>query len=127
VWAPALDIAEESDAYVVKTELPGIGPEDVEVSLEGGLLTITGERRQETETSERQFHRVERRYGRFRRSITLPDNVRTDAVEADFDNGVLTVRVPKAEKAKPRRIEVRGGARPTIEASKERPSTAQSG
>jgi HSP20 family protein len=113
-WAPALDIAERNDAYVVTVEVPGIKPEQLDITLENGALTISGERRFETETKEEQFHRIERRYGAFRRSITLPDRVKADAVEASFEDGLLQVVVPKAEEAKPKRIEVRAG-RPSVE------------
>jgi HSP20 family protein len=117
VWAPALDIAEQKDAYLVHVELAGVKPDDLEISLEDGLLTIQGERHTVQESSEQQFHRVERRYGRFRRSITLPSQVQADAIEASFEDGVLTVRVPKAEEAKPRKINVQvgGGARQSVE------------
>ena len=106
-WAPALDIAERNDAYVVNVEVPGIKPDDLEITLEDGVLTISGERRFEEETKEAQYHRVERSYGAFRRSITLPTRVMADAIDATFENGVLQVVVPKAEEAKPKRIEVR--------------------
>jgi HSP20 family protein len=113
-WAPALDIAERNDAYVVTVEVPGIKPEQLDITLENGALTISGERRFETEIKEEQYHRIERRYGAFRRSITLPDRVKADAVEASFEDGLLQVVVPKAEEAKPKRIEVRAG-RPSVE------------
>jgi HSP20 family protein len=113
-WAPALDIAERNDAYVVTVEVPGIKPEQLDITIENGALTISGERRFETETKEEQYHRIERRYGAFRRSITLPDRVKADAVEASFEDGLLQVVVPKAEEAKPKRIEVRAG-RPSVE------------
>jgi HSP20 family protein len=106
-WAPALDIAERTDAYVVTVEVPGIEPEQLEITLEDGVLTISGERRFEAETKEQQYHRVERSYGAFRRSITLPARVKADAIDASFEDGLLQVVVPKAEEAKPRRIEVR--------------------
>jgi HSP20 family protein len=109
LWAPALDISERKDAYVVTVEVPGVKADDLEITLEDGLLTVQGERRFEQESSEQQFHRVERRYGAFRRSITLPSQVKADAIEASFDNGVLQITVPKAEEAKPKRIEVRSG------------------
>jgi HSP20 family protein len=118
VWAPALDISERKDAYVVTVEVPGISPDDLDITLEDGLLTIRGERRFTKETSEQQFHRVERRYGAFRRSITLPSQVQADQIEASFDNGVLEVIVPKAEEAKPKRIQVNpGGQMEAIAAS----------
>jgi HSP20 family protein len=110
MWAPALDISERRDAYVVTVEVPGIKPEELDITLEDGLLTIQGERRFSQETSDQQWHRVERRYGSFRRSITLPSQVQADKIEASFENGVLEVVVPKAEEAKPKKITVRPGA-----------------
>jgi HSP20 family protein len=110
LWAPALDISERKDAYVVTVEVPGVKPEELDITLEDGLLTIQGERRFAQESSDQQFHRVERRYGSFRRSITLPSQVQADQIEASFDNGVLEVIVPKAEEAKPKKITVRPGA-----------------
>jgi HSP20 family protein len=110
LWAPALDISERKDAYVVSVEVPGVKPEELDITLEDGLLTIQGERRFTQESSDQQFHRVERRYGSFRRSITLPSRVQADQIEASFENGVLEVVVPKAEEAKPKKITVRPGA-----------------
>jgi HSP20 family protein len=116
-WAPALDIAERKDAYLVSVELPGVKLDDLKITLDDGLLTIQGERYFTDDTAEQQFHRVERAYGAFRRSITLPAHVMADAVEASFEDGVLQILVPKAEEAKPTRIEVRpGGRREAIEA-----------
>ena len=109
VWAPALDISERKDAYVVTVEVPGVNADDLDITLEDGLLTIQGERQFTSESSEQQYHRVERRYGSFRRSITLPSQVQADAIEASFENGVLEVVVPKAEEAKPKKITVRAG------------------
>jgi HSP20 family protein len=108
-WAPALDITERKDAYLVTVELPGVKLDDLEITLEDGLLTIQGERQFTQESTEQQFHRVERRYGSFRRSITLPSQVQADAIEASFENGVLEVVVPKAEEAKPKKISVKAG------------------
>jgi len=115
-WAPAVDISERQDAYVVTAEIPGVKPEELEVTLDDGLLTIQGERRMEEESSDRQYHRVERRYGAFRRSITLPSQVMADAIEANYSDGVLQVVVPKAESAKPRKISVQP-ARSEVEPS----------
>jgi HSP20 family protein len=106
-WAPPLDIAERNDAYVVTAEVPGIKPEQLEITLEDGVLTISGERHFEEGTKEAQYHRIERSYGPFRRSITLPTRVMADAIDASFEDGVLQVVVPKADEAKPKRIEVR--------------------
>jgi HSP20 family protein len=117
VWAPALDIAERKDAYLVSVELPGVKLDDLKITLDDGLLTIQGERYFTDDASEQQLHRVERAYGAFRRSITLPAHVMADAVQASFEDGVLQILIPKAEEAKPKRIEVRpGGQREAIEA-----------
>jgi HSP20 family protein len=117
-WAPALDIAERKDAYLVTVELPGVKLDDLTITLEDGLLTIQGERQFAEDSSEQQFHRVERRYGAFRRSITLPAHVQADAVQATVEDGVLQIMVPKAEEAKPKRIQVRPGSqREAIEAA----------
>jgi HSP20 family protein len=118
VWAPALDISERKDAYLVSVELPGVKLDDLTITLDDGLLTIQGERSFADEASEQQYHRIERRYGAFRRSITLPAHVMADAVEASIEDGVLQILVPKAEEAKPKRIEVRpAGRREAIEAT----------
>jgi HSP20 family protein len=117
-WAPALDISERKDAYLVTVELPGVKLDDLTITLEDGMLTIQGERQFADDSSDQQFHRVERRYGAFRRSITLPTHVQADAVEASFEDGVLQIMVPKAEEAKPKRIQVRPGSqREAIEAA----------
>jgi HSP20 family protein len=117
-WAPALDISEGKDAYRVTVELPGVKLDDLEITLEDGLLTIQGERHFANDFSEEQFHRVERSSGAFRRSITLPAHVEADAVEASMEDGVLRILVPKAEEAKAKRIQVMpGGQMAAIAAS----------
>ena len=117
-WAPALDISERKDAYLVMVELPGVKLDDLQITLEDGLLTIQGERQLTAESSEEQVHRVERSSGAFRRSITLPAHVMADQVEASMEDGVLRILVPKAEEAKPRRIQVNpGGQTEAIAAS----------
>jgi HSP20 family protein len=108
-WAPALDISERKDAYLMTVELPGVKLDDLQITLEDGLLTIQGERHFAHDSSDQRFHRVERRYGAFRRSITLPTHVQADAVEATVEDGVLQIMVPKMEEAKPKRIQVRPG------------------
>jgi HSP20 family protein len=105
-WAPAVDISERKDAYVVAVELPGVKVDELEIAFQDGLLTIQGERCMTPDSVDGQTHLTERRYGLFRRSITLPQHVMADAIEASFEDGVLRVLVPKAEEAKPRRIEV---------------------
>jgi HSP20 family protein len=116
-WAPALDISERKDAYLVTVELPGVEAEDLDITLEDGLLTIQGERQFAHDSSEQQFHRVERRYGAFRRAITLPAQVQAEQIQASFDNGVLQIVVPKMEEAKPKRIQVRPGRAEILAAS----------
>jgi HSP20 family protein len=116
-WAPALDISERKDAYLVTVELPGVQADDLDITMEDGLLTIQGERHFAHDSSEQQFHRVERRYGAFRRSITLPAQVQAEQIEASFDNGVLQIVVPKAEEAKPKRIQIRPGPAEVLAAS----------
>jgi HSP20 family protein len=106
-WIPAMDVLETEDRYVVKLELAGIDPDDVEVAVEDSTLSVSGHRELSTETNEENYHRLERRYGSFSRSITLPQTVDTEKVEASFDKGVLTVEVPKVERAKPKKIQVR--------------------
>ena len=106
-WMPALDVTETSDAYHIDVEVPGIRPEDINVTVDQGMLTISGERRSEEEKSDRSYHRVERRYGSFRRSISLPRDVDASRVEAKYDNGVLRLEVPKTAASQPKRIEVK--------------------
>ena len=109
VWAPAVDIAERKDAYLVSVELPGVGIDDLEITFEGGLLTVQGERHVPQDSSEEKMHRVERRYGAFRRSITLPTHVMTDSIEATAQDGVLYILVPKAAEVHAKRIAVTAG------------------
>jgi HSP20 family protein len=104
---PAIDIYEGKDKYVVSVDLPGVEPADVDISVEDATLTIRGERKFSQEVDEESFHRVERRYGVFSRSLALPQTVNADAIEASFDRGVLTVEIPKAEEAKPKKISIK--------------------
>jgi len=106
-WVPPLDIYETGDRFVVNVELPGIEPDSVDVSVEDSVLTIHGERSFYDEVDEESFHRVERRYGQFARSITLPQTTDAERIEASFDRGVLTITVPKVEQAKPKKIQVK--------------------
>ena len=109
-WVPPVNIEETGDGYEVSAELPGMRPDEVEITVEQNVLTIAGERKWEDEGAEnRNFHRVERGYGRFVRSFALPQQVASDRVDARFDNGVLHVTIPKAEGAKPRRIQIHEG------------------
>jgi HSP20 family protein len=106
-WMPALDVREAEDRYEVKMDLPGLEPNDVNVTFEDGMLTISGKRQFESEDKGDTWHRVERGFGTFARSIRLPQTADSERIEASFDKGVLTVSVPKTEQAKPRQIEVR--------------------
>jgi HSP20 family protein len=103
--APAADVGETATEYLVRAELPGVAKENVKVTLEGGLVTIEGECAQQKEQDEK-FHVVERFYGKFARAFALPDNVKADAVRCEFEDGVLTVHLPKVERQVPRAIPV---------------------
>lgn len=105
-FAPALDLSETPEAYVVELAVPGMKAEDLNVAFENGVLTISGEVKQSAESKERNFHRVERRFGRFSRSVSLPATVRPDAIEAKLESGVLHLNIPKAEEMKPRKITI---------------------
>lgn len=105
-WAPAVDIRETDDALLVQAELPGIDKKDVRVEVHDGVLTISGERRYEKDVEEKNAHRVERAYGSFARSFSLPTNIDSEKVEASMKDGVLEVRLHKRESAKPKSIEV---------------------
>jgi HSP20 family protein len=106
-WTPALDVSETQDRFVIQVELPGIAPEDVDIAVENSMLTIQGERKFYNELKEDDFVRVERRFGSFARSITLPATADPEGIQASFDAGVLTIEVPKKEEAKPRRIQIK--------------------
>lgn len=106
-WLPAVDIREKNDALMFAMELPGLTKENLEITLENNVLTIAGERKFEKETKGEEFHRLERSYGHFSRSFTLPTGVRTDKVEANFEHGVLNIVLPKEENAKPKKISIR--------------------
>jgi HSP20 family protein len=106
-WMPAVDVKESEDTLGFAVELPGLTRDDIEITIENNILTIAGERKFEKEVKGEEYHRLERSYGHFSRSFTLPVGIRTDAVEADFTDGVLHVRLPKQENAKPRKIEIR--------------------
>jgi HSP20 family protein len=108
-WTPAVDISERKDAYMVAAELPGVGIDDLEITFEGRLLTIQGQRQVTPDSSEVRIHRAERNYGAFRRSITLPMHVKPEAIEASTQDGVLQIVVPKAEEVHAKRIQVRVG------------------
>jgi HSP20 family protein len=105
-WSPAMDLVEADNHFVLKADLPGLTQDDVSIEIQDNTLTLSGERRAEHEAREKGWYRVERSFGRFSRSLTLPEGVDADAVSAEFHNGVLEVRIPKPEERKPRRVEI---------------------
>ena len=106
-WSPAVDVAETAEEYIVKAELPEVRKEDVKVTIENGTLHIAGERKQEKEEKNKKFHRVERSYGTFLRTFAVPLDAEENKVAADFKDGILRVHLPKAEKPRPKAIEVK--------------------
>jgi HSP20 family protein len=111
-WVPAMDLVEAGDHFVLKADLPGMSEEDLSIEFEDGTLTVSGERKNEHEEREEGYLRVERSFGAFSRSLTLPKGIDADAVTASFDRGVLEIRIPKPEERKPRRIEIAREAEP---------------
>ncbi len=109
-WTPTCDIREDREHVTITMDIPGVRPEAVKVSLENQVLTIRGEKEQMEERKDERWHRYERSYGSFERSFTLPTSVDAEKIEATTDNGVLTVRIPKTENARPREIPIRTGA-----------------
>jgi HSP20 family protein len=106
-WAPSVDIAETQEEFQIKAELPEVKKEDVRVSVDGNMLRIEGERKQEKEDKGKRFHRVERSYGSFMRSFTLPDNIDDSKVQAEFRDGMLNIRLPKNAQAKAKSVQVK--------------------
>src|SRR3989440_7534730 len=116
-WVPAMDLVESDDHFLLKADLPGLAEDDVNIEIRDNTLTISGERKSEYERKERGWYRVERSTGAFSRSLSLPEGVDADGVTAQFEKGVLEVRIPKPEQRKPRRVEIstrqnRGAGRP---------------
>jgi HSP20 family protein len=107
-WNPSVDIFENKDQIVLEAEVAGISPDDVNISIENNVLTIHGERKFEKKDEQDNFHRIERGYGSFTRSFTLPSTVSSENVNASFDNGILRIELAKREEAKPKRIEIKG-------------------
>jgi HSP20 family protein len=106
-WLPLVDITEDDKQYLIKAELPEVKKEEVKVTVENGVLTLSGERKFEKEEKDKKYHRIERAYGSFTRSFTVPDDADDSKVSAEFKDGVLTVRLAKDEKARPKSIEVK--------------------
>src|SRR5206468_1567052 len=117
-WTPAMDLVETQDHFVLRADLPGVSEEDVKIELEDNVLTVSGERKAAHEEAKEGYYRVERAYGSFARTLTLPEGVNADSINASFDRGVLEVRIPKPEQRKPRKVAISvGGSHPTIEAA----------
>jgi len=106
-WLPAVDIVGQDNEYLVKVELPGVNKDDVKITLQDNILTIRGEKKQENETRKASYHRVERSYGSFQRSFAVPAPVHGDKIDAAFKDGILSIRLPKAEEAKRKQIDVK--------------------
>jgi HSP20 family protein len=109
-WTPALDVFETQEKFVITMELPGVSPDDVDISVEDSTLMVRGERKFYSEQQEESFLRIERRFGEFTRSLTLPSTADAESIQASFDQGVLTIEVPKREEAKPRKISIKAKA-----------------
>ena len=105
-WMPTVDISETENGYEIRAELPGVSEDDVNVSVTDNVLTVKGEKRQEAETEGKNYHRVERRYGSFQRRFSLPSEVETDDIKAEFSDGVLRLSIPKPEAVKPTEIPI---------------------
>jgi HSP20 family protein len=117
-WVPPVDLVEAEDHFVLKADLPGLSEDDVSIEVQDGALTISGERSADHQSNERGWYRIERSFGSFSRSLTLPDGVDPDAISARFERGVLEVSIPKPEERKPRRVEIRAnGGAPALEGS----------
>jgi HSP20 family protein len=122
-WLPAMDLVEQDDAFVLHADLPGMADEDVHVEVDGDVLTISGERKAEHEAKKDGYVRVERSFGTFRRSLTLPDGVDPEQVAAKFERGVLEVRIPKPAERRPRKVAVAvGDSTPAIEGEASKPA-----
>jgi HSP20 family protein len=108
-WIPPMDLAETDDEFVLRADLPGLDKDDLEIEVKDRVLTISGEREAEHEDRSQGFHRVERSFGRFSRSLDLPEGIEAGAVTAEFDRGVLEVRIPKPEDRQPTKVRIGGG------------------
>ena len=124
-WIPAMDVVESDDHFVLRADLPGVSENDVKIEVEDNVLTVAGERKSEHEQRNEGYYRVERAFGSFSRSLTLPEGVDADGIQAKFESGVLEVRIPKPEQHKPRKVQISlGGQTKTIEGSETTEPTA---
>jgi HSP20 family protein len=126
-WLPPMDLLETREHYVLRADLPGLADEDVNVQFEDNVLTISGERTAEHDDQPGGYYRLERAFGAFSRSLTLPDGVDPDTVQAHFERGVLEVTVPKPEQKKPRQVQIKLGDRKTIESDTTEGTTSNTG
>ena len=106
-WSPAVDLREEDGQYILHADMPGMNKNDIDIHVENGVLSISGERRFEAEAKKDTYHRIERAYGKFVRSFSLPARVKADAISAVYKDGVLEVAIPKAEESKPKKIAIK--------------------
>jgi HSP20 family protein len=106
VWNPSVDVSEDKDNVIIKAEMPGMNKDDVKISIQDGVLTLKGEKRQEKEEKDKNYHRIERNYGSFCRSFQLPTSVKSDKVKASYKDGVLSIALPKTEEVKPKEIPI---------------------
>jgi HSP20 family protein len=119
-WVPAIDLWEAEEQFVLKADLPGLSEDDVTIEVQDGTLTVTGERHEEDRKDGTGWYRFERSFGKFSRTLTLPEGVDPDGITAEFKSGVLEVRIPKPEQRKPRRVEIKaGGGKPALEGTAE--------
>ncbi|OFW25956.1 MAG: molecular chaperone [Acidobacteria bacterium RIFCSPLOWO2_02_FULL_59_13] len=110
LWNPPVDVYETNESIVIKADLPEVAPNDVDIAVQGNTLTVRGERKRESEIHEKDYHRVERSYGTFARSFTLPATIDADKIEANFSQGVLKINLPKREESKPKQVKVKVGS-----------------
>jgi HSP20 family protein len=106
VWSPSVDVSEDKDNVIIKAEMPGVSKDDVKISVQDNVLTLKGEKKQEKEEKDKNYHRIERSYGSFCRSFQLPTTVKTDKIKASYKGGVLSVTLPKTEEVKPKEIPI---------------------
>ncbi|HET6870380.1 MAG TPA: Hsp20/alpha crystallin family protein [Solirubrobacteraceae bacterium] len=124
-WIPAMDVVETDEHFLLRADLPGLSENDVKIEVEDNVLTVSGERKAEHEQRSEGYYRVERSFGSFSRSLTLPEGVDADSIQGSFNNGVLEVRIPKPEQHKPRKVQIAlGGQTKTIEGSETTESAA---
>lgn len=109
-WIPAMDVVETDEKFLLRADLPGLSEDDVKIEVEDNVLTISGQRKSEHEQQDKGYYRVERSFGSFSRSVTLPEGVDAEGIEADFGNGVLEVQIPKPEQHKPRKVQISLGS-----------------